>query len=125
DLTQLILQSKVDEARNLVRDLRLQGEEEVKLIVIMLTQFRTYLQVQILVEQGRGEQQIVAELSTIMGRKVNPYQVKYALRDSRHLSIGFLKKVVRLLIETDYQIKTGRFDKDYLFDLVLLKIATA
>ncbi|HEM4086847.1 TPA: DNA polymerase III subunit delta, partial [Streptococcus suis] len=37
----------------------------------------------------------------------------------------FLKKVVRLLIETDYQIKTGRFDKDYLFDLVLLKIATA
>ncbi len=58
----------------------------------MLTQFRTYLQVQILLEQGRGEQQIVAELSTIMGRKVNPYQVKYALRDSRHLSIGFLKK---------------------------------
>ncbi|HEM4088743.1 TPA: DNA polymerase III subunit delta, partial [Streptococcus suis] len=46
DLTQLILQSKVDEARNLVRDLRLQGEEEVKLIAIMLTQFRTYLQVQ-------------------------------------------------------------------------------
>ncbi|HEM6215454.1 TPA: DNA polymerase III subunit delta [Streptococcus suis] len=125
DLTQLILQSKVDEARNLVRDLRLQGEEEVKLIAIMLTQFRTYLQVQILVEQGRGEQQIVAELSTIMGRKVNPYQVKYALRDSRHLSIGFLKKVVRLLIETDYQIKTGRFDKDYLFDLTLLKIATS
>ncbi|HEM5300762.1 TPA: DNA polymerase III subunit delta [Streptococcus suis] len=124
DLTQLILQSKVDEARNLVRDLRLQGEEEVKLIAIMLTQFRTYLQVQILVEQGRGEQQIVAELSTIMGRKVNPYQVKYALRDSRHLSIGFLKKVVRLLIETDYQIKTGQFDKDYLFDLTLLKIAT-
>ncbi|MDW8720498.1 DNA polymerase III subunit delta [Streptococcus suis] len=125
DLTQLILQSKVDEARNLVRDLRLQGEEEVKLIAIMLTQFRTYLQVQILVEQGRGEQQIVAELSTIMGRKVNPYQVKYALRDSRYLSIGFLKKVVRLLIETDYQIKTGRFDKDYLFDLTLLKIATS
>ncbi len=92
DLTQLILQSKVDDARNLVCDLRLQGEEEVKLIAIMLTQFRTYLQVQILLEQGRGEQQIVAELSTIMGRKVNPYQVKYALRDSRHLSIGFLKK---------------------------------
>ncbi|HEM4288183.1 TPA: DNA polymerase III subunit delta [Streptococcus suis] len=125
DLTQMVLQSKMDEARQLVRDLRLQGEDEIKLIAIMLTQFRTYLQVQILVEQGRGEQQIVAELSTIMGRKVNPYQVKYALRDSRYLSIGFLKKVVRLLIETDYQIKTGRFDKDYLFELTLLKIATS
>ncbi|BDD40487.1 DNA polymerase III subunit delta [Streptococcus ruminantium] len=124
DLTQLVLQSKMDQARNLVRDLRLQGEEEIKLIAIMLTQFRTYLQVQILQAQGRGEQQIVAELSEIMGRKVNPFQVKYALRDSRHLSIGFLKKAIKFLIETDFQMKTGQFDKEYLFDLALLKIAT-
>lgn len=125
DLTQMVLQSKMDEARQLVRDLRLQGEDEIKLIAIMLTQFRTYLQVQILQEQGKSESQMVAELSEIMGRKVNPYQIKFALRDSRYLSIGFLKKVVRLLIETDYQIKTGQFDKDYLFDLTLLKIATS
>ncbi|MHC3511832.1 DNA polymerase III subunit delta [Streptococcus suis] len=125
DLTQMVLQSKMDEARQLVRDLRLQGEDEIKLMAIMLTQFRTYLQVQMLQEQGKSESQMVAELSEIMGRKVNPYQIKFALRDSRHLSIGFLKKVVRLLIETDYQIKTGRFDKDYLFELTLLKIATS
>ncbi|HFI0150859.1 TPA: DNA polymerase III subunit delta [Streptococcus suis] len=125
DLTQLVLQSKMDEARNLVRDLRLQGEDEIKLIAIMLTQFRTYLQVQLLKKQGKGEQQIVVALSEATGRKVNPYQVKFALRDSRQLSIGFLKKVVKLLIETDYKIKTGVFDKDYLFDLALLKTATS
>ncbi|HFH9837197.1 TPA: DNA polymerase III subunit delta [Streptococcus suis] len=125
DLTQLVLRSNMDEARNLVRDLRLQGEDEIKLIAIMLTQFRTYLQVQLLKEQGKGEQQIVVALSEATGRKVNPYQVKFALRDSRNLSIGFLKKVVRLLIETDFKIKTGQFDKDYLFDLALLKIATS
>lgn len=125
DLTQLVLQTKMDEASHLVRDLRLQGEDEIKLIAIMLTQFRTYLQVQILHEQGRGEQQIVTVLSDLSGRKINPYQVKYALRDSRNLSVGFLKKVVKLLIETDYQIKTGQFDKDYLFDIALLRIATS
>lgn len=125
DLTQLVLQSKMDEARSLVRDLRLQGEDDIKLIAIMLTQFRTYLQVQLLKEKGRSEQQIVADLSDLTGRKVNPFQVKYALRDSRHLSVAFLKKVVRLLIETDYQIKTGQLDKNYLFDLALLKIATS
>ncbi|HFI0786337.1 TPA: DNA polymerase III subunit delta [Streptococcus suis] len=125
DLTQLVLQSKMDEANHLVRDLRLQGEDEIKLIAIMLTQFRTYLQVQILHEQGRGEHQIVTALSDLSGRKINPYQVKYALRDSRNLSVGFLKKVVKLLIETDYQIKTGQFDKDYLFDIALLRIATS
>ena len=125
DLTQLVLQTKMDEASHLVRDLRLQGEDEIKLIAIILTQFRTYLQVQILHEQGRGEQQIVTALSDLSGRKINPYQVKYALRDSRNLSVGFLKKVVKLLIETDYQIKTGQFDKDYLFDIALLRIATS
>ncbi|HFI0409455.1 TPA: DNA polymerase III subunit delta [Streptococcus suis] len=125
DLTQLVLQTKMDEASHLVRNLRLQGEDEIKLIAIMLTQFRTYLQVQILHEQGRGEQQIVTALSDLSGRKINPYQVKYALRDSRNLSVGFLKKVVKLLIETDYQIKTGQFDKDYLFDIALLRIATS
>ena len=125
DLTQLVLQTKMDEASHLVRDLRLQGEDEIKLIAIMLTQFRTYLQVQILHEQGRGEQQIVTALSDLSGRKINPYQVKYALRDSRNLSVGFLNKVVKLLIETDYKIKTGQFDKDYLFDIALLRIATS
>lgn len=125
DLTQLVLQTKMDEASHLVRDLRLQGEDEIKLIAIMLTQFRTYLQVQILHEQGRGEQQIVTALSDLSGCKINPYQVKYALRDSRNLSVGFLKKAVKLLIETDYKIKTGQFDKDYLFDIALLRIATS
>ncbi len=64
-------------------------------------------------------------LSDLSGRKINPDQVKYALRDSRNLSVGSLKKVVKLLIETDYQIKTGQFDKDYLFDIALLRIATS
>ena len=123
ELSQLLLQSKVDEARHLVKDLILQGEDEIKLLAILLTQFRLYLQVQILVTEGKREGQILAELSELTARKINPYQIKYAIRDSRHLSVGFLEKVVCLLIETDFHIKSGRFEKEYLFDMVLLKIA--
>lgn len=125
DMSQLLLQGKIDQARSLVRDLRLQGEDEIKLIAILLNQFRLFLQVQILYKEGLSEQQIVAELSDIIGRKINSFQVKFTLRDSRALSLSFLKKVVRVLIETDYQIKQGQFDKDYLFDIALLKIASA
>ncbi|MGT2715853.1 DNA polymerase III subunit delta [Streptococcus respiraculi] len=125
DMSQLLLQGKIDQARSLVRDLRLQGEDEIKLIAILLNQFRLFLQVQLLYKEGLSEQQMVAELSDIMGRKINPFQVKFALRDSRRLSLSFLKKVVLVLIETDYQIKRGQFDKDYLFDIALLKIASA
>lgn len=125
DLTQMILKRQIDQASNLVKDLRLQGEDEIKLIAIMLGQFRLFIQVKILSEEGQPESQIVTNLSDLSGRKINPYQVKFALRDSRRLSLPFLKQAMITLIETDYAIKSGKYDKDYLFDLALLKVANS
>jgi len=104
DLTQMILKRQIDQARNLVKDLRLQGEDEIKLIAILLGQFRMFSQVKIFSEEGQSESQIVANLSDLSGRKVNPYQVKFALRDSRRLSLSFLKQAMMTFIETDYEI---------------------
>ena len=125
DLTQMILKRQIDQASNLVKDLRLQGEDEIKLIAIMLGQFRLFTQVKILSEEGQPESQIVTSLSDLSGRRINPYQVKFALRDSRRLSLPFLKQAMITLIETDYEIKSGKYDKDYLFDLALLKVANS
>ena len=125
DLTQMILKRQIDQARNLVKDLRLQGEDEIKLIAILLGQFRMFSQVKIFSEEGQTESQIVASLSELSGRKVNPYQVKFALRDSRRLSLSFLKQAMTTFIETDYAIKSGTYEKDYLFDLALLKVANS
>ena len=125
DLTQMILKCQIDQARNLVKDLRLQGEDEIKLIAILLSQFRMYSQVKIFSEEGQSESQIVASLSELSGRKVNPYQVKFALRDSRRLSLSFLKQAMMTFIEADYAIKSGTYEKDYLFDLALLKVANS
>ena len=125
DLTQMILKRQIDQARNLVKDLRLQGEDEIKLIAILLSQFRMYSQVKIFSEEGQSESQIVASLSELSGRKVNPYQVKFALRDSRRLSLSFLKQAMMIFIEADYAIKSGTYEKDYLFDLALLKVANS
>ena len=125
DLTQMILKCQIDQARNLVKDLRLQGEDEIKLIAILLGQFRMFSQVKIFSEEGQSESQIVANLSDLSGRKVNPYQVKFALRDSRRLSLSFLKQAMMIFIEADYAIKSGTYEKDYLFDLALLKVANS
>lgn len=125
DLTQMILKRQIDQARNLVKDLRLQGEDEIKLIAILLGQFRMFSQVKIFSEEGQSESQIVASLSELSGRKVNPYQVKFALRDSRRLTLSFLKQAMTTFIETDYAIKSGTYEKDYLFDLALLKVANS
>ena len=53
-----------------------------------------------------------------------PYQIKFALRDSRGLSLSFLKQSISYLIETDYQIKTGLYEKSFLFEKALLQIAS-
>ena len=123
-MTQFVLKGQIDAARVLVRDLTLQGEDEVKLLAIMLGQFRTYAQVRLLADSGRTEQQIVSDLSDFLGRKVNPYQIKFALRDSRNLCLDQIKTAMMILIETDFQIKSGVYDKDYLLDMALLKIAS-
>ena len=124
DLTQLILAKKIDQARDLVKDLTLQGEDEIKLIAIMLGQFRLYTQVKILAELGQTESQMVSSLGNYLGRNPNPYQIKFALRDSRRLSLDFLQNSIRYLIQADYQIKTGVYEKGYLFERALLQIAS-
>ena len=124
DLTQLILAKKIDQARDLVKDLTLQGEDEIKLIAIMLGQFRLYTQVKILAESGQTESQMVSSLGHYLGRNPNPYQIKFALRDTRGLSLNFLQDSIRYLIQTDYQIKTGVYEKSYLFEKALLQIAS-
>ena len=124
DLTQFILTKKMDQARDLVRDLTLQGEDEIKLIAVMLGQFRTFTQVKILAESGQTESQIASSLGSFFGRNPNPYQIKFALRDARGLSLSFLKQAISYLIETDYQIKTGLYEKGFLFEKALLQIAS-
>ena len=124
DLTQLILGKKIDQARDLVKDLTLQGEDEIKLIAIMLGQFRLYTQVKILQESGQTEAQMVSNLGNYLGRNPNPYQIKFALRDTRGLSLNFLQDSIRYLIQADYQIKTGVYEKGYLFEKALLQIAS-
>lgn len=123
NLIQMILKKQIDSARSLVKDLRLQGEDEIKLLAILLSQFRIYTQVKLLKQEGRTESQIVSDLSELTGRKVNPYQVKFALRDSRGISLSYLEQAICLLIDTDFQMKSGTYEKDYLFDLAVLKLA--
>ncbi len=123
-LSRYLIEKDIDRARQLTWDLVMQGQDEVKLIAVLLGQFRIYYQVSLLAKSGKSDSQIVSILSEALGRKVNPYQVKFALRDSRGLSLKQLSHCIKSLIDTDYQIKTGQYDKDYLFDMALLKIVS-
>ncbi|AYG00706.1 DNA polymerase III subunit delta [Lactococcus allomyrinae] len=115
-LTDLIFKGKIDEARELVHDLTLQGEDLIKILAILTNSYRLYLQVKLMQEKRWQEQQQVSFL------KIHPYPVKLANQLVRKLSSDFLKKSLLELIQLDFAVKTSVADKAYLFDITLIKL---
>ncbi|WP_081167071.1 DNA polymerase III subunit delta [Lactococcus garvieae] len=116
-LTDLILKGKVADARDLVHDLTLQGEELIKILVIMTNTFRLYYQVKLMQNKGWDEQKQTTYL------KIHPYRVKLANQQVRKMQEDFLEKALLSLIELDYKIKSSGVDANYLFDLAVIKLA--
>jgi DNA polymerase-3 subunit delta len=69
-------------------------------------------------EKGWSEGQMTSFL------KIHPYRVILATQAVRFLSVKQLKEALKRLIATDFEIKTGRADKDYLFDLALIRLSS-
>ena len=117
DLTDLILKSKLVEARALVADLVLQGEDEIKLLAILTTNFRLYFQIKLLLDKHYTDRQLVEFL------KINPFRLKFLVGPARARSKAFLAQALRQLIDIDFKIKSGQADKKFLMDMALIRLA--
>ena len=117
DLTDLIFKGKLNEARTLIADLLLQGEEVIKILTILTNSYRLYYQVKLMKDKGWSEIQQTSQL------KIHPYRVKLANQVVGRLSSQNLAQSLKLLLETDYQIKSGYGDAKYLLDLSVIKLA--
>lgn len=117
DLTDLILKGKVSDAKKLVLDLVLQGEDEIKLLAILTNNFRLYYQIKLLLEKKYTENQMIAYL------KINPYRLRFLLGPARNRNKQFLAQALRFLIDTDFKIKSGQADKAFLMDMVLIRLS--
>ena len=115
-LTDLIFKGKIDEARDLVHDLTLQGEDLIKILAILTNSYRLYLQVKLFQAKGWQENQQVDFL------KMHPYPVKLANQLVRKLNVKSLKNGLSDLIKLDFDIKTSAADKSYLFDITLIRL---
>lgn len=117
DLTNYVLQGKTEAALRLYDDLHIQGEETIKINAILISQIRLLLQTAILMKVGYQQGNIAETL------KVHPYRVKLAMQQARKLNQKELAHLYDELIENDYLIKSGRMDKEFLFQLFVLKTA--
>lgn len=115
DMVTYVLKGQTESSLSLYKDLLLQGEETIKLNAVLVSQFRLLVQVKMLGGLGYQQKNIADVL------KIHPYRVKLAMQQCKQFSLDALGSTLDELVENEYKMKTGKMDKELLFELFLLK----
>lgn len=114
DLTNAIMVKNYKKMFDCYNDLMTIGEDPIKLIILLANQFRLIYQCKILQSSYLSQDQISKRLG------VHPYRVKLSLEAD--FTVNELKEYLLKLHELDYQIKSGRIDKQRAFENFLLNL---
>lgn len=114
-LTEELAALRTAEAITLYYDLLKQREEPIKLMALLVRQFRNMLYVKELGSQGYSPQQMASQLG------LHPYAVKITGDQARKFSQERLASMLSELADLDYAMKTGRVEKTLGLELFLLK----
>lgn len=118
-LTEELAALRTGSALALYYDLLKQREEPIKLMALLVRQFRNMLYVKELSGQGYSPQQMAGQLG------LHPYAVKITAEQARRFSPERLATLLGELAELDYEMKTGRVEKALGLELFLLKTGSA
>ena len=105
DLTDAIIKKDAKKLFNTYKLLTDQGEEPIMLIALIAGQLRLLLNTLILTKDNMSEKDIASTL------KEHPYRVQIARSNINKTSQKELSKLLNLLFELDYKIKTGQIEK--------------
>ena len=101
-LTDHVARRKTDQALAVFYDLLQNREEPIRILALIIRQFRILLQVRVLAGQGKSER----EIASILG--LHPYPVKLAYRQGKSFSEKSLRLFLRRAIEADQGIKSRK-----------------
>ncbi|MGE6629237.1 DNA polymerase III subunit delta [Bacillus sp. NPDC077027] len=119
ELINRIVNRNRTEAMQMFYDLLKQNEEPIKILALISSQFRLIMQTKYFAQQGYGQKQIASNI------KVHPFRVKLAMDQARLFSEEELKSIVKQLSTIDYEMKTGKKDKQLLLELFLMRLLRA
>ncbi|WP_018658894.1 DNA polymerase III subunit delta [Allofustis seminis] len=114
ELNRLVMAGDIQNALQFYQELLMKKEDPIKIIALLISEFRLLLQVKILQEQHSGQRQISDQLG------IHWYRIKLALEKCSHFSLEQLADALESLIDVDYQIKTGQMDATTSFDFFVL-----
>lgn len=116
ELTKAILNKETAKSIQIYKDLIMNNEEPIKLIVLIASSMRLLYQVKLLDCKGYNDREIGSILS------LNPYRLKYIRQDGKDFDIGELLKKLDELSELDVAIKTGKIDRFRGLELFLMRM---
>lgn len=117
ELNTLVLNSQVDASIEAYQDLLIQKEEPIKIVALLISQFRLLLQVKIMQKQGHQQGDIAKLL------KIHPYRVKLALQNIRKYNQRLLAEALDYLIDADFKMKTGQINQELQVELFIMRFA--
>jgi len=117
ELNTLVLNNQVEASIEAYHDLLVQKEEPIKIVALLISQFRLLLHVKIIQNQGYPKGDIAKVL------KVHPYRIKLALQNIRRYDQKLLSKALDYLIDADYKMKTGQIDQELQIELFIMRFA--
>ena len=114
DLTDGIMKKDFKKVYECYKDLIIVGEDEIKIIALLGTQFNLIYQSKLLEQKGKMYKDIASVLD------VHPYRVKLALETD--FLIYELEDIIKKLHDLDYKIKSGKIDKSVGLENFLLHL---
>ena len=114
DLTDGIMKKDFKKVYECYKDLIIVGEDEIKIIALLGTQFTLIYQSKLLEQKGK----LYKDIGSILD--VHPYRVKLALETD--FLIYELEDIIKQLHELDYKIKSGAIDKSIGLENFLLHL---
>ncbi len=115
-LIEQVVTGRLEEAFRTLYDCLKTGEEPIKLLSLLARQIRLLLQVKIWAPRGYTQQQLAGML------KVHPFAVKKAMEQARHFSEDSLRRLLGILAEEDFRMKSGQVDKRLAVELFMTRV---
>lgn len=124
DLAKMIIQNQTESAFLLFYDLMkvAKAGELIKINGILISQFRFFISLKILKNQGFSDDRIQSEMKGLNSKSVNINRIRFASKEISQTSERYLIECLKELIECDFQMKSSSQDSQLLFETLLLKI---
>ncbi|MFM1651570.1 DNA polymerase III subunit delta [Brevibacillus sp. B_LB10_24] len=116
-LVEAVVGGQLNEAFRILYDCLKTGEEPIRLLALLARQIRMLLHIKMWAPRGYTQQQLAGML------KVHPYAVKKAMEQARHFDEAGLRRLLGILAEEDFRMKSGQVDKRIALEVFMTQVA--